>query len=300
MDRIGITLRDLSYSEAVLCSKLADTTDVDSVWIPESAGRDATTLLAGLSVSTRRVKLATGVINAYTRNPLQALMTACTIDEMSGGRFVLGLGSGNQLSIQSFGIPDPHRPILRVREFVEIFRQGLNLAKFSYSGKILSTPGFSQTSKRSDIKIPIYIAAHNPQMLRLAGSIADGVLLNVIAHTDIRHSLELVHRGEKHSGRDGKVDITSYVITSISNRRDEAVNAAKLVLASFCSSPVFRRRFHNLGSKSASKIESIYGAYVKAGVDAAMDLIDDELIHEFSIAGDIEDLVQGVKNFRNA
>src|SRR5574342_1135340 len=92
----GITLRDLSWEETLACAEQADAIGVDSLWVPESiTRREALLVLAGLAARTRRAGLASGVTNVYARHPIQTLMAAATLDEISAGRFMLGLGSGN-------------------------------------------------------------------------------------------------------------------------------------------------------------------------------------------------------------
>jgi alkanesulfonate monooxygenase SsuD/methylene tetrahydromethanopterin reductase-like flavin-dependent oxidoreductase (luciferase family) len=298
---VGVTLRDLSYPDALACAQVADSIPIHSLWLPESVGQqDASILLAALAVTTRRCKLGTGVANVYTHNPVQTLMATFTLDSISNGRFILGLGSGNKGQLEKIGAANLDRPLLQVREFIEIVRLGLFHSKFSYTGKIFAIPELVQRNKQTSVNVPVYLAAHNPQMLKLAGSIADGVLLNIISIPELPQAIMLVKDGERDSQYKPDTIIASYIPTFVSDNEREAVHAAKTVLASYCSSPIFLKRLRNFGSQFASTAHTLHQMYLKNGLEAAIDLIDDNTVHQFCIAGNFAHLRQHINVFRQA
>src|SRR3972149_3094940 len=128
MRRLGITLQlgeGLSRGELVELARLAEERGYEALFVPESWGYDAITTLAELAVQTRRIKLGTGVLPVWSRTPALLAMTAASLDDLSGGRFILGLGiSGPVVSQDWHGVPF-ERPIQRTREAITIIRLAL-------------------------------------------------------------------------------------------------------------------------------------------------------------------------------
>lgn len=297
----GITLRDLSWEETLACAEQADAIGVDSLWVPESiTRREALLVLAGLAARTRRAGLASGVTNVYTRHPIQTLMAAATLDEISAGRFMLGLGSGNVPRLKEFNTPNLERPVAQVREFVEVLRLGLTQTEASYHGQIFNYDLIALRSRRPDLRVPIYLAAHNPQMLRLTGAVADGVLLSALARAEIPAAVALIRQGEAGAARSRPVDIAAFIPTFLTPDVAGAVAAAKVILASFFSSGFVRGRIRNLNPGFAEQAEAVYQAYQAGGVEAATRQIGDEVVHQHCIAGDFDQLEERLAGFRAA
>ena len=154
----------------------------DICWVAEAWGSDAPSALGYYAARTDRILLGSGVIQVGTRTPVAVAQTAITLSNLSGGRFLLGLGaSGPQVMEGLHGISFA-RPLTRVRETVEIVRQVLDGGKLSYSGEefTIPLPGGDavpmRLSTRPEHDIPLYLAALSPAMLRLTGEIADGWL----------------------------------------------------------------------------------------------------------------------------
>ena len=164
----------------------ADELGLDSVWTAESYGSDAFTPLAWWGAGTERVRLGTGIAQLSARTPAATAMTALTLDHLSGGRFVLGLGaSGPQVVEGWYGQPYP-RPLERTREYVAIMRQVLaREAPVTFSGKHFALPYDGGTHQGKPLRstvhplradLPIHLAAQGPRNTALAAEIADGWL----------------------------------------------------------------------------------------------------------------------------
>lgn len=160
--------------------QIADELGVESVWTSESWGRDAFTLLTELALKTQRIKTGTSIVNVFSRSAAVLAMTAATLDELSGGRMILGLGSSGVNVIEHWhGVPF-EKPLRRLREYVEIINQILAGKPLNYRGEIfhlergftLRGQGFVPVRDH----IPIYIAAITPASLRQNGVISDGVI----------------------------------------------------------------------------------------------------------------------------
>ena len=160
----------------------AEKLGLDICWVAEAWGSDAPSALGFYAARTDRMLLGSAVMQVGTRTPVALAQTAITLSNLSGGRFLLGLGpSGPQVMEGLHGVPFA-RPLARVRETVEIVRQVMDGGKISYSGSEFQIPlpgGEAvpmRISQRAQHRIPIYLAALSPAMLKLTGRIADGWL----------------------------------------------------------------------------------------------------------------------------
>ncbi len=159
-------------------ARLAEDRGYEMVWVPEGGGRDSLTALSAIAMVTERVQLATGILPVFARTAINTAMGAAGMAAVSGNRFILGLGVGHRPAVESRdGVPF-RQPMTRLRETISIVRSLLAGEQVSYSGKHFNTTNASLGAAAPDAKVPIYIAALGPQMLELAGEMADGVLMN--------------------------------------------------------------------------------------------------------------------------
>jgi alkanesulfonate monooxygenase SsuD/methylene tetrahydromethanopterin reductase-like flavin-dependent oxidoreductase (luciferase family) len=187
------------------------------------------TILASLAVSTNRIKLATGILAIYYRSPALNAMTAATLDELSGGRLILGLGSGAPRFLAAQGI-DSKRKLDAMREYIEITRRILSGDSVQHEGRFHNLTGVKLSFKPPREKIPIYLAARRERMLQLAGQSADGVFVSdgFCSESYIRWAGEKVRRGLKEAGRNsGDVDFSCAVLLSVAPNSDEAKEYVK-------------------------------------------------------------------------
>ena len=229
--RIGLfVVGDYNCQEVIRYAKVGEENGYDSIWLAEDLGfRDAMVPLASLAVSTTRIKLATGILPVYYRSPALTAMTAATLDELSGGRLILGLGSGAPRFLAAQGI-DPSKPLGALREYVEIIQQILNGDSASYKGRFHNLNGVKLSFKPPRQKIPIYIAARRKKMLQLAGEIADGVFLSdgFCSESYLRWAHENVSQGiEKTKRNQRDVDFSCAVLLAVSPDHDQAKENVK-------------------------------------------------------------------------
>jgi len=175
------TTVEASASGAVDFVAEADRLGLDVCWVAEAWGSDAPSALGFFAARTERVLLGSGIMQLGTRTPVAVAQTAITLSNLSGGRFLLGLGaSGPQVIEGLHGVPFA-RPLVRMRETVEIVRRVFEGGKISYQGSEfrIPLPGESvpmRLSTRAQHPIPVYLATLSPAMLRLTGEVADGWL----------------------------------------------------------------------------------------------------------------------------
>src|SRR5919108_260586 len=229
----------LSGEDQLRLAQEADSLGYDSIWAAEAYGSDAATVMAWLAANTKRAKIASGIFQMPARTPAMTAMTAATIDNISDGRMVLGLGmSGPQVVEGWHGQPFDHQ-LRRTREYVEIIRKALARETVTYDGEFykLPRPGGPGKPLKLIIKpvqkrIPIYIAAIGPKNTALAAEIADGWLPTLFApdHVDVfRPSLE---EGLGKAGRSaGELDVAPMISMSIQDDAELARNFMRPFLA---------------------------------------------------------------------
>jgi F420-dependent oxidoreductase-like protein len=156
---------------------IADELGVDSVWVPEAWGRDCFTLLTQLAERTKRIRLATGIVNVYSRTPAALAQHFATLDELSGGRMIAGFGTSGANVIEHFHGVRFEPSLTRLRETIDIFRILIRREPLKYAGKLFRLErGFTLRFAPVRPAIPIHLATLNPKALVLTAELADGWL----------------------------------------------------------------------------------------------------------------------------
>jgi F420-dependent oxidoreductase-like protein len=158
----------------------AESLGFESVWVGESYGSDALTPLSFIASKTSRIKLGTSVMQVAARSPASTAMSACTLDRLSGGRVILGLGVSSPAVVQGWHGAPLYRPVPWLRDYVGIIRAvWARDGRLQYLGTVLSVPPEAAGQIRLNVRplredIPVYLAANGPATVKLAAQIADG------------------------------------------------------------------------------------------------------------------------------
>ncbi|MFA0821442.1 MAG: 5,10-methylenetetrahydromethanopterin reductase [Methanomethylovorans sp.] len=268
-------------------AKLAEDQGFDNVWITDHYNnRDVYSTLAVLAMNTNRIKLGTGVTNPYTRNIAVTASSIASINEISGGRAILGLGPGDKATFDAMGI-SWDKPLTTTKESIQALRTFFEGKKVSVSGEAVKFSGAKMGFKAGNV--PVYMGAQGPKMLELAGEVADGVLINASHPRDFEEAVKQIASGAKKAGRNPKdVDVAAYACFSIDKDAAKAVNAAKVVVAFIVAgSPdmVLQRHGIDVAAKAA-----IGGAIAKGDFGALMGgMVTPQMIDAFSICGTPDD-----------
>jgi len=207
--RLAVSLRLANdrWDDAAAYVVEAERLGIDYVWSAEAWGHDAATPLAFVAARTSRIRLGTGIMQAGTRTPALVAMTAMSLDAMSGGRFILGLGVSGPQVIEGWHGITFEQPLTRMREIVEIVRRAVRGERLTYKGKVyeLPLPGGEGKALRSAAKprpgIPIYLATLSPKSLEMTGEIADGWLGTSFVPEHARIFLDPISVGASRAGR---------------------------------------------------------------------------------------------------
>jgi alkanesulfonate monooxygenase SsuD/methylene tetrahydromethanopterin reductase-like flavin-dependent oxidoreductase (luciferase family) len=276
-------------------AELADQLGYDSVNCSHIAARDSFTTLAGLAHLAPSVTLGTAVAPIYHRSPASMAQTAATVDDLSGGRFRLGLGTGHRATMGGWHGQDIGTPVTEIREYVTLVRALLAGSEPPPGRRWNSSFAFSGFRARADI--PIYLAGLSPAMLRLAGEIADGVVLwacpaSSVADVVIRE----VAVGRARAGRalDG-FDICAAVPGAVVDDPDVAHRGIRTELHRYFGLPFYRAMFAQAG------YEADIAAYdAAADVMAQRAAISDAFIEDLCAIGKPADVAAGVARYRAA
>jgi 5,10-methylenetetrahydromethanopterin reductase len=281
----------------VACARLAEDLGFGTFWIPEDYFfRGAFTLASAIACQTTSLRVGIGVLNPYTRHPVLTAMELGALEEVSGGRAVLGLGAGVRGWIEhQLKIPYA-RPSVAMRESVEIIKRLFRREKLSYNGRIFQTSNVRFNFQPPRTEVPIHLGVMGPKNLALAGEIADGVLFSVMTSPAyIRYALEQVRRGAERGGRSLQTfEVGAYLTVSISEDEDAAREAVKPFLATFISlladSP-----HHPLFASTGfppEEVERFAQVFTQGELPTA--LVTDWVIDTFAIAGSPERCRDGV------
>jgi 5,10-methylenetetrahydromethanopterin reductase len=292
---------NMKYYELEYYVKLAEDSKFDFVWITDHYNnRNVYSILTILAMKTNTIKVGTGVTNPYHINPAVTASAIATINEISNGRAVLGIGAGDKVTFDRIGI-SWEKPLARMREAVEIIR-GLHSGKpVNYDGKI-----FKFNGARMDFKtgyIPIYIGAQGPKMLQLAAELGDGVLINASHPKDFEVAKENIDAGLSKAGKDRSAfDTVAYASMSVDKDRDKARNAAKIVVAFIVAgSPdvIFER--HGISAEDVQKVrDALNAAFTKGDWPGVGKAVTDEMVDTFSISGTPDDVVERINELSKA
>jgi alkanesulfonate monooxygenase SsuD/methylene tetrahydromethanopterin reductase-like flavin-dependent oxidoreductase (luciferase family) len=237
MPKFGVLVKLGPYEQMARDVILAERSGLDSIWIPdhlvvEDYGDlcpETWCTLSALATCTEKVTLGTSVTDPYRRHPAVLAQTVATLDRISRGRAVLGLGAGEAMNVEPFGIPWDRR-ISRMKETVEVLRILWGGEIVDYEGEVFRmSKAFVQVPSIRKPSPPIYLAANSPKTRRLVGVYANGWLAEMMSPERYASDIKEVGTAARNAGRDiSNIDVTCNVTTAVSKDSDEARRAALL------------------------------------------------------------------------
>jgi 5,10-methylenetetrahydromethanopterin reductase len=280
--KIGVSLGTLLTTDQVLdYARIADGI-VDSIWIPESWGRDAFSMLGYLAASTYNASLGTSIVSIHSRSAASIAMAAATIDAISKGRFVLGLGASSRKLAEDWHSSVFSNNLIRMREYVEVIRMILSGERVNYAGSTLKVKDMRIGIRPSRV-IPIYIAATKERMLRLASSIGDGVILflrPIDELYDTIHTIKSINR---------ECEVCYVVVTSVSDDREEALRRVKSTIAFYTAVGEIYAEF--LSRRFKDEVYAIRASYTRNGLRDIHMHVSDRMLDALTVAGSIDECI---------
>ncbi|TLX67601.1 MAG: LLM class flavin-dependent oxidoreductase [Thaumarchaeota archaeon] len=295
--KIGYNPSSLFIAQDILkFGKLLDTIpNVDSIWIPESWGREAFVMLGAISTLTRRIKLGTSIVSIFSRSPATAAMAASTLDNISSNRAIIGLGASTPTLAENWhGIKFEH-PLQRMKEYVTCFNIIASGEKIDYNGKFFKLKNMKIMYQSSRKKIPVFLGAVNSGMIKLATEIADGTILYLRPFNELGNTIKLIKSltSKKPKG----FEICSVFITAVSNKYpDLARERVAKTLAFYVAVGNYYNEF--LSSHGyENEVKQITIEYQKHGVQNIAKLVTDSMLDSLSIYGTVDDCIKSLKRF---
>jgi len=316
MQRIGIAFAGAPFPVREMLSyvKTAEKDGFESVWVAEDYFlRDAISTMAVFAYATDRIGIGTGVINPYTRNPVLIAETMAALDELSGGRMILALGTGVPNLVEQMGIRF-QRPMRMMRESVKVIREtiraGAARERVSFKGQSLnvadidlgSNPYFGLLKRfvPPRDKIPIYVAAMGPKMLQLAGEIGDGVLLGAGCSSGyVKSAVEKIRTGAMRAGRaPEEVDVASLIIMSVSKKGQFDAPGIKGYIAFLLA--FMTEDLMKMSGVDPNQVEPIKKAFKENGIKEAIKYLPDEITARFCVLGSPESCLSKIREYVSA
>jgi probable F420-dependent oxidoreductase len=299
--RIGVAVSGgLTAPEIVECVRLAEDLGYESAWVAEGHGGDQFAILAACATATTRIRLGTSISSVFVRSVPTVAMAAATVDALSGGRFVLGLGSSHRVQVEGeHGLPYA-KPIARVRESVEAIRALLRDGEVGYRGETIAIDRFDLWFTPHRRVIPIYLSALFPPMLEVCGEIADGLILTWSTVEAPARAAAHVAAGARRAGRaPDAVEVTSLLPCVIAPSRAEGLDRMRPAVAMYAGFfPRYNRLLAEAGFPEAAR--AIKAAWDAGDREAAARAVPDAMAGAVGVVGTAAECRARIEDYRAA
>ena len=291
--RIACSLGSLLSVEEVLhCSKSLSDSKIDSIWIPETWGMENFSTMSAVASNTDSQKIGSSIINIYSRSPSTIAMGAATVDILSKGRLILGLGTSSMPIVEDFHGNKFSNPVQRMKEYVEIIRLALSKKQMNYSGKVFQLNNFTLLIEPKRKSIPIYLAAINEKMVNLTWEIADGVIFYLRPLEEMKKTITKMQSKKR-------IDVTCQIITCISEDSEIAILRAKKTLAFYISVGNIYREFLSKNGFQ-NETNNIFDEFKKSGFKSNHELVTEKMLNSLCIAGNPNESKKQLQKFRDS
>lgn len=281
---------DVPLRTMVRLAQDAEAAGFDSVWTIEFFNRNGFVAVGAMAAATKRIRVGTGIAYAFMRTPMLDASAAMDIDEISGGRMVLGLGSGTKGMNEYWYSMPFSAPLPRMREAVDLIRTFWSCAdgkplRFKGDFYNINIPQFQRLHSARP-RIPIYLAGVNRGMLGLTGEIADGWVGHPIASR--RYITEIarptIQAGAERAGRSlDDFELTSYVITAVNDDRAVALREAKHQIAFYATVGTYDIILDLHGFEEQKR--AVRDAFKTIDIPRMVDAVTDDMVEAMAIAG---------------
>ena len=287
-----------SLEKALDRVSLADRLGYDAAYTTHIAGRDSITTLMAYASAGERIRVGTGVVPIFSRTPATMAQSAATIDEYSNGRMVLGLGVSHKVTVENWHGQKIDKPVTQMREYVGGVRAILRGEEPPDSERFPTKFAFMGYEARADL--PIYVAALSPNMLRLAGEIADGVMLWLCCPSYIRDTvIPAVHAGIEKAGRSGEdFDIVAAVPIALTDDPEAARTTFRQDLIPYASLPFYRAMLESSGF--GGELAAFDAGMADGDIEKAKAGLSDRMLAELAGVGTEADVHAAVKRYQDA
>lgn len=299
----GFAVSAAEREELVQRVQVADDLGVDSAWVAEAWGRDAFTLLTELALKTKHVKLGTAIVNVFSRSAAVLAMTAASLDELSGGRMMLGLGSSGANVIEHWhGVPFD-RPLTRLREYVQIINRIVAGRRLIHKGSLFTLRrGFRLDMEPVRRHIPIFIAALSPRSIEQAGEVADGWIPIYWPKGHLQEGIDQLMKGAGRADRE-RSELTvapsiGVFVTGDGDDSEEVRRRAREPVAFYVGRMgiFYYQMLQRMGFER--EVEAIRAAWDRRDPRGAAAAVSDEMLDATAIVGGLNECREKLEEWR--
>ncbi len=301
---VAIYLQDAHpIREGMEYVQYAEKKGFDAVWQADSRlVRDAIVPMSAFAAVSDTIKIGSGVVDCWTRNPARLAATFSTLDDLAPGRVILGIGAWWDPLAQKVGV-SRDKPLRAMREIITSVRALLANETVTFQGEFVHLDGVELDyvyQDRRPKEVPIYLGATGMQMMELAGEIADGVVLNYLVSPDYnRKAIEHLAIGAQKSGRNWQdIDRPQLVVCSVHEDRDTAIDMARLMVTQYLGQQPHIMKASGVPQSLLDKVgEVLTWPATHDQVVAASRLVPDEIVHMLTASGTADDARRKVSEY---
>lgn len=305
MVRLALYMQDKHpIKDEIEYSKYAEQNGFEAVWFAESRlARDAIVPMAAVASNTSKIKVASGVVNNWTRNVGLMAATFGTLYELAPDRVILGVGAWWEPLASKVGVKR-EKPLLAMKEYVTVLKRLFNLESVTYHGKFVNVTDIQLDvvyGERKPRKIPVYIGATGFEMLELAGEIADGVVLNYLVSPEYnKKALEMIKKGAAKAGRKlDEIDRPQLVVVSMDYDEDKAIDRAKTLVSMYLGQQPHIMKASGVSESLINEVNEALGGWPAkpGGLEKAKKLVPDEVVKMLTVTGTPDQCRKKVKEY---
>ena len=294
---VALYLQDAhTITEGIELVRYAEEHGFDAVWQADSRlVRDAVVPMAAFGATTSRIKIGSGVIDCWTRNPARLASTFSTLDDLAPGRYICGLGAWWDPLASKVGI-ERLRPLTVMREIVTVVRALLNNETVTFDGYYVHLDGVELDyvhQERRPKDVPIYIGATGLQMMELTGEIADGAVLNYLVSPSYNTgALEALARGAAKAGRTlADIDRPQLVVCSVDRDRKKALDNSRLLVTQYLGQQPHIMKASGVPQELLDEIATVLTwPATHDEIVAASKLVPDEIVQMITASGEPDEV----------
>ena len=303
-DRVALYLQDAhSLQDAIHYVQYAESHGFEAVWQAESRlVRDAIVPMAAYAATTKRIKVASGVINNWTRNAAIIAATFLTLDDLAPNRIICGIGAWWDPLASKVGI-NRDRPLLAMRETITVVRALLARQRVTFHGEFVNLDDVELDvvhGRKEARHVPIYLGATGPKMMALTGEIADGVVLNYLVSPQYNAgALEQLAIGAKAAGRSfDSIDRPQLVVCSVDKDRKKALNASRKLVTQYLGQQPHIMKASGVSQTLLDEIGQVLTwPATEEQIEDAMKLVPDDVVQMITASGTPEECKAKVREY---
>jgi probable F420-dependent oxidoreductase len=291
---LSVPLDDFALAEHAAIAREAERLGYTGVWSFEVDGIDGFSPLAVVGMATG-MRVGIAIANVFTRGPATLAISAAGIAEIAPRRFCLGVGAGSQPIVEAWNGGRFDRPARRVRETVQFLRSALAGERVVFRGETFTVDGF-RLSRPPEHPVPIHVAALRPGMLRLAGEVADGVVLNWLSADDVPRSVAVVREAAAKAGRDPEaIEVTARLLVNLDPPGAAGDAGVRRHITAYLNVPVYRAFHEWLGREAL--LRPMWDAWERGDRRAAMAAVPPEVADALILRGSMAAIRAGVERY---